>query len=44
MKTNIAIATALVIGMIVQLATIVALAVYAPAWVSIPLIMLIILL
>jgi hypothetical protein len=42
MKINIAIATAIVIGMLIQLAAIIALAVYAPIWLSVPLIVLMI--
>lgn len=42
MKINSLLETVLVIGMIVQVAAMVALAIYAPLWVSIPLILLMI--
>jgi len=42
MKPNITVATAIAIHVIIQLAAIVALAVYAPLWIAIPLIVLMI--
>lgn len=42
MKVNVAIATVIFIGIIVQLAAMVTLAAYAPLWIAIPLILLMI--